>query len=79
MKIFNVYEAKTNLSQIIDAALNGEEVIIARSGKPLVRMIPYLKAGKRKLGTLKGKVKIGADFNDPLPEDLLTEFYEVSS
>ena len=79
MKIFNVYEAKTKLSQIIEATLNGEEVIIARSGKPLVRMIPYLKEGKRKLGTLKGKVKMAADFNDPLPEDLLADFYEVSS
>ena len=67
MKQINIFEAKTHLSAHIQAALDGEEVIIARAGKPLVRLQPIEKP-KRKLGGWKGKIKIAPNFDDWTPE-----------
>jgi prevent-host-death family protein len=74
MKTVNVYEAKTRLSQLLDLAASGEEVIIARAGRPMAKLIPYqVNQKSRKPGCWKGKVKIAKDF-DELPEDLSRAF-----
>ncbi len=74
MKTVNLYEAKTRLSQLLDLAASGEEVIIARAGKPMAKLIPYqVKQQSRKPGCWKGKVKIAKDF-DELPENLSRAF-----
>ena len=63
----NIHEAKTNLSKLIKKVVNGEEVVIAKGNKPLVKLV-YLegKKPKRKLGTAKGQIKIANDFDAPL-------------
>ena len=75
METVNIYEAKTRLSQLVDKAVAGEDVVVSRNGKPLVR-ITRLEASKRpiRFGVLKGKVKIGKDFDAPLPPDIIAEF-----
>ncbi len=67
MKQVNIFEAKTHLSAHIQAALDGEEVIIAKAGKPLVRLQPIEKQ-KRKLGGWKGKIKVAPDFDEWTPD-----------
>lgn len=69
----NIHEAKTNLSKLIEKALNGEEVVIAKAGKPLVRLVPVVEK-EDCFGMDKGKGWIADDFDD-LPEDLLAAFY----
>ena len=66
----NVLEAKTQLSKLLDAALAGEEVIIARAGRPVARLVPLGEA-PRVLGRLVGSGWIADDFDAPLPEDFL--------
>jgi prevent-host-death family protein len=75
MQSVNIYEAKTHFSQLVDRAAAGEDVIVSRNGKPLVR-ITRLQAPKRrvKLGVLKGKLKVPAGFDAPLPDDVLAGF-----
>ena len=70
----NVHEAKSRLSQLIELANAGEEVIICKAGKPVVRLIPYSEKRKpRKPGIWKGKVRIAPDF-DILPPSLAAAF-----
>ena len=66
MEIVNSYEAKTKLSQLIRRALAGERIVIARAGKPLVELKPYQSAPQRVSGLWKGKVRIAADFDQPV-------------
>lgn len=69
MQLINTYEAKTNLSKILDWVLMGEEIVIGKAGKPIVRMVPYKGEEKpRKFGQMKGKVWVSDDFNDESPE-----------
>lgn len=68
--IVNVHAAKTQLSKLIDAALAGEEVVIARDSKPMARLTPVAKSGF-KFGILEGKLGEGPDFFEPMPEDEL--------
>ena len=70
MKTVNVHEAKTNLSRLLDAAVAGEEVIIARAGHPLVRLAPVTEAD-RTPGAAKGKARLTAAFFEPLPDEEL--------
>lgn len=63
-KIYNVYEAKAQLSKLIDHTLRGEEVIIARANKPLIRLVPWQPAADRTPGAWKGKVRIAEDFDE---------------
>ncbi len=71
----NVYAAKTNLSQLLDRAAGGEEVIITRNGRPVARLVALTPARKlRTLGTLKGRIRIRKDFDAPLPGDVLDAF-----
>lgn len=72
MPTVKIHHAKTHLSRLIEKACEGEEVIIARGDEPLVRLEPLrTKKGQRKPGSLKGKLKIGREFFEPLPEEEL--------
>ncbi len=76
MPVFNIREAKTNLSKLIEKTSKGEEVIIARAGKPVARLSPYKEKLKpRKSGLWKGKVWMSEDFNDE-DEEINRLFYE---
>ena len=69
MSTVNIHEAKTHLSRLVDAAVRGEEVVIARSNRPLVKRVPLAEAGPpRRLGTAAGEVKTSADFDEPLAD-----------
>jgi prevent-host-death family protein len=71
----NVHEAKTHLSRLLDEVAAGREVVIARAGKPVAKLVSVRTHAKRKLGILKGKIKIDDyTFDDPLPEDVLKSF-----
>jgi len=59
MKSVNIHEAKTQLSRLVEAASEGEEVILARAGKPVARIVPIRKGGRRKPGALKGRIAFG--------------------
>ena len=74
-KIVNLYEAKTRLSRLVEQAANGEEIIIAKAGRPRARLVSMGRSAKpRKPGAWKGRVVIAADFDARLPEGLLTAF-----
>jgi prevent-host-death family protein len=68
MRRVNVHEAKTNLSALLTAVEAGEEVVIARSGRPIARLIPFGPVLTRPIGIDDGKLVIADDFDDPLPE-----------
>lgn len=75
MKIANIHEAKTHLSRLIESVMAGEEVVIAKAGKPLVKLIPYeTKKQPRQPGGWEGKVTISDDFDDELPPEMLLGF-----
>ena len=74
MHTVNMHEAKTKLSSLVEEALRGEEVVIARAGKPLVRLVPFQPEKKpRKPGRLKGKIKLASDF-DLTPGEVIDAF-----
>ena len=75
METVNIYEAKTRLSQLVDKAASGEDVVVSRNGKPLVRITRLVGSKRRiKFGLLKGKLSVPADFDAPLPDDVLAGF-----
>ena len=79
MSQVNVHQAKTHLSRLIDKVANGteKEIVIAKSGKPKAKLIPFDdKPVKRLRGVMKGKIKISKNFEDPLPEDAIQSFYK---
>lgn len=67
-KIVNMHEAKSMLSRLVEEAAAGEEVVIARAGEPVARLVPIRKS-PRKLGMWKGRVRLAADFDAPLPAE----------
>lgn len=72
---FNVHEAKTNFSKLLNRVAAGEEVIIAKAGKPVARLVPVEPKPKaRVLGSARGKIWIAPDFDAPLPDSILDEF-----
>jgi prevent-host-death family protein len=74
MHIANIGEAKAHLSELIDRAVAGEEIVIARAGKPVARMVSYQQDAPRRIpGSWKGKVKMSRDF-DKLPESISAAF-----
>jgi prevent-host-death family protein len=76
MRKVNIHEAKTTLSQLVEAAEAGEDVLIARAGRPVARLT-RVRAGRGgiKLGTLKGMFKhVRRDFDAPLPESVFAGF-----
>ena len=66
-----VREAKTRLSRLLARVEAGEEIVIARNGKPAARLVACKPRGERRAGTLKGKIEIDDGFFDPLPEEEL--------
>ena len=69
MSTVTIHKAKTNLSKLIEKAAEGEEVIIARGSKPVARLVPVGEVkGKRQPGSMKGKLQVGPEFFEPLPE-----------
>lgn len=70
MTIYNIHEAKTHFSKLLEQVLSGEEVVIAKAGKPIARVLPFTEddASPRVPGIDKGKVIIMPDFDEPLPE-----------
>jgi prevent-host-death family protein len=71
----NIHEAKTNFSKLLAQVLQGEEVIIAKAGMPIARLVPFTeKPPQRVPGTAIGKLIIAADFDAPLPDDVLEAF-----
>jgi prevent-host-death family protein len=75
MKITNIHAAKSTLSQLIESALQGEEVIISKAGQPLVRLVPYSSNQEpRTPGDWAGQVKMADDF-DTTPQEIIQGFY----
>ena len=72
----NIYEAKTQLSKLVDCAAAGQEIIIARNGKPVARLTTIEQPKKKSIvyGLLEGKGWIADDFDDPLPEEIQKYF-----
>ncbi|OAN48062.1 antitoxin [Paramagnetospirillum marisnigri] len=74
-RAINLYEAKTHLSQLVERAAAGEEIIIAKAGRPVARLMPLAPAAaSRRPGGLKGRIRIAEDFDAPLPEDMAAAF-----
>ncbi len=74
-RIVNLYDAKTALSQLVDRAAAGEEIIIAKAGKPRAKLVPVRPTrAPRKPGGWEGRVRIGKAFNAPLPKALRDAF-----
>ncbi len=65
----NVYEAKAQLSRLIERALNGDDIIIARAGKPAVRLVKWEQPAPRVFGSLRGQIRIADDFDDFTEQD----------
>jgi prevent-host-death family protein len=75
-EIVNIYDAQTNLSKLVDRAAAGEEIIIAKAGKPKAKLVPYQPARKKRLGgqNLLGITYIADDFDAPLPPEIQKYF-----
>ncbi|HXV61829.1 MAG TPA: type II toxin-antitoxin system Phd/YefM family antitoxin [Vicinamibacteria bacterium] len=69
----NVHEAKTHLSKLLERVESGEEVVIARNGKAVAKLVPY-KAKRRSPGSMKGKIRLQPDFDSPLPDEIASGF-----
>jgi prevent-host-death family protein len=68
----NIHPAKTHFSRLVDLAASGEEIIIAKAGKPVARLVPYREKGAvRRPGVMRGKIRIKKNFDEPLPKELL--------
>lgn len=71
----NIHEAKTHLSRLIERVLAGEEIVIARGGKPVAKLVPIdKKTSRRQPGSARGQIWIADDFDAPLPEELQRYF-----
>jgi prevent-host-death family protein len=75
MKVINMHAAKTHLSRLVEEAVGGEDIVIAKGGHPVVRLVPVTApVAPRVPGSLRGRVKIHASFDAPLPPDLASAF-----
>lgn len=73
--IYNLYEAKTSLSRLVDRASKGEEIILSKAGKPLAKLVPYEpSSGPRQPGGWEGRIRISEDFDAPLPPEIQAAF-----
>ena len=73
MESVNIHQAKTHLSRLLERVATGEEILIAKSGKPIAKLVP-LPAEPRRPGRLKGKIQIHEDFDAPLPQAMAKAF-----
>jgi prevent-host-death family protein len=67
MKVVNMHEAKTTLSQLVEQAEQGEEILIARAGEPVARLVALRTRARRQLGQWRGRVRMSDDFDAALP------------
>lgn len=74
METVNLYVAKTNLSRLVERAAAGEEIVIAKAGRPVARLVALAQSGPRRLDLLAGEVRVGPDFDAPLPTSIATAF-----
>ena len=75
MNKVNIHQAKTQFSRLVELAASGEEIIIAKSGKPVARLVAYaIKGVVRRPGSMRGKIRIKKNFDAPLPKELLGAF-----
>jgi prevent-host-death family protein len=74
METVNIHQAKSQLSKLIERVTAGEEIVIAKAGKPVARLVPATSRSPRKPGLLKGRIRIAKDFDAPLPESVLALF-----
>jgi prevent-host-death family protein len=78
MRTYNIHEAKTHLSRLVDEAVQGEPFIIAKAGKPKVKVVRLdvpVKTSRRRLGMLKGKIRVPLDIKTPFAEEIEELFY----
>ena len=76
-RTYNIHEAKTHFSRLIQRARLGEDIVVAKAGKPMVRLVPVEGPKKRRQpGSARGMFTMSDDFDDPLPDDMLKAFYE---
>jgi len=73
-KMLNLYEAKSQLSALVEEAASGTEIVIAKAGVPRARLVPLAPTARRRPGGSKGRIRIAADFDAPLPEAILAAF-----
>lgn len=71
----NLYEAKTQLSALVDQAAAGAEIIIAKNGRPMAKLVPLRDRSRRRPGRGKGRIWMAADFDAPLTKSVLDAFY----
>jgi prevent-host-death family protein len=71
--IYNLYDAKTELSELVERAARGEEIVIAKNGEPRAKLIAASRP-RRRPGGWKGRVRIARNFDGPLPDDILAAF-----
>lgn len=75
MLIINIHEVKTHFSRLIDRAAAGEEIIIAKAGKPIAKLVPlHNLPSSRSLGIFQGKLNVPEDFDAALPGDVASQF-----
>ena len=75
MKQVNLHAAKTSLSRLVDEAVNGEDIVIAKAGKPMVRLVPIVHGSRRTgFGADRGRIRVRKDFDAPLPRSVLRAF-----
>jgi prevent-host-death family protein len=73
--IYDLHEAKTSLSRLVDRAASGEEIILSKAGKPLAKLVPFHRPPEpRQPGGWEGRIRISEDFDDPLPPELQDAF-----
>jgi prevent-host-death family protein len=72
----NIHQAKTHLSKLLERVALGEEIIIAKAGKPVAKLSPLNTKSKRVLGSARGEFTVPDDFNDPLPQEIEDSFWE---
>jgi len=73
-RTLNLYAAKTQLSTLVDEAAAGAEIVIAKNGRPMAKLVPFRQAARRRPGRAKGRIWIAADFDAPLPQHVADAF-----
>lgn len=73
--VVNVHQAKTHLSRLLERVAMGEEVVLAKAGRPVARLVPVVpRVTARRPGSARGLVRVAPDFDAPLPEEILGAF-----
>lgn len=79
MLTINIHEAKTHLSRFVEQAAAGEEIIIAKAGKPIAKLVPLQSLPRhRNLGMFKGQLNVPSDFDAPISDEMITQFESSS-